>query len=242
MAKSQPDAAVRAVTCPTHGDFESRNLCGPIWSRCPTCEGDSVAEYEAEERRERMHKRLERSGLRGRYADSTFANFVADTKERRAVLTACRAYTENFTAAAGGLWLIGPPGTGKTHLGAAMVNDLIRERNTAAMLFSGREIIRQLRATWHTDSALSEADVLARLGLVPLLVIDEIGVGSGSDVEHAQLFDVVDERYVHGNPTVILSNLPAEQLKQAMGHRAYDRLREGAKLLSCNWESRRGAR
>jgi len=39
---------------------------------------------------------------------------------------------------------------------------------------------------------------------------------------------------------VVLSNLSPAELKTAMGDRSYDRLREGTKLLVCDWESHRG--
>ena len=73
-----------------------------------------------------------------------------------------------------------------------------------------------------------------------MLVLDEIGVGHGSNAEHVQLFEVLDLRYKLERPTVLLSNLTTTALKAALGDRVYDRLREGATVKACDWKSYRG--
>lgn len=241
MAKSLLELESRNEACAIHGAYLSRHLFGRIWTKCQRCEDDDTQAERERERQVRIQQRLDLSGLQGRWLDASFSNFMATTPEQRVVLAACRAYTAEFASATGGLWLIGPPGAGKTHLGAAMVNDLIHVQNTAAIMLSGRAIVRRLRATWNRESGLTEQDVLDQIASMPLLVLDEVGVGSGTEVEHAQIFDVVDARYELGRPTVVLSNLTPEQIKVAIGHRAYDRLREGARVHTCNWPSRRGA-
>lgn len=243
----------RDEACEKHGPYTSRNYYGRMWSGCATCsEENEIARKQEAERRvrqERAEAHMRLSGLEGRFMDASFDDFVTTTAAQDKVLTACREYAQTVDFSGGvGLWLIGPPGTGKTHLGSAMVRHVIQERDRQAMIYSGREIIRMLRATWGNRErgrgwdgrALTEEGVIDDLGRAALLVIDEIGVGFGSDSEHVQLFDVIDLRYKHRRPTVLLSNLPAKGLKEAMGDRVYDRLREGAQVLACNWDSHRG--
>ena len=250
MRKELPS---RAATCDVHGAYESVNFFGTRWSGCQKC---ATEQREAEERKQReQHRReirearMRYSGIEGRFAEATFDSFNAVTAAQQKVLEACRQYAGSVDLKGGsGLWLIGPPGTGKTHLGCAMVRHAIEVRDTEAAIFSGREIVRMLRATWgHRGQerdmdgrALTEEKLIFDLGHMPLLVIDEIGVNFGSDAETVQLFDVIDLRYKHRRPTVLLSNLPAKELKAAIGDRAYDRLREGAQTLVCNWDSNRG--
>lgn len=243
----------RDETCETHGPFQSINFVGMRWSGCGKCASEAVEKEKQErarsEQNERTATRMRHSGLDGRFAEVGFDGFDAATPMQQKVLQACRDYSASVKFDGGaGLWLIGPPGTGKTHLGSAMVRHVIEERDRAAAIHSGREIIRMLRSTWGNKGggrtwdgkATTEEDMIDDLGRLALLVIDEIGVGFGSEAEHVQLFDVIDLRYKHRRPTVLLSNLPAKGLKDAMGDRAYDRLREGAQVLACNWDSHRG--
>ena len=50
----------------------------------------------------------------------------------------------------------------------------------------------------------------------------------------------MNERYLQLKPTVIISNLGAQDIKQAIGEPAFDRLREGGgKVVSFDWGSYR---
>lgn len=243
----------RDESCEKHGAFQSINFAGQRWSGCPKCAAEerSRANEESDRlwRKDRIDTRLRHSGLEGRFREASFADFEVSSPAQEKALETCKEYAASVVFNGGaGLWLIGPPGTGKTHLGSAMVRHVIEERDMPAGIFSGREIIRMLRATWGNRDrardwdgrATCEEDLIHDLGHLGLLVIDEIGIGFGSEAEHVQLFDVIDLRYKLRRPTVLLSNLPAKGLKDAMGDRAYDRLREGAQVLACNWDSYRG--
>lgn len=82
--------------------------------------------------------------------------------------------------------------------------------------------------------------MISDLASVPLLVVDEIGVGMGSEAELVQLFDVIDRRYQLANPLVLVSNLPVPDLRAALGDRLHDRVRENSTVVPCNWASHRG--
>ncbi len=252
MAQSLSDDVVAPV-CTAHSRAMERFVLftrqdgSKSWSKffCQACKAEEErtrrADEELAQRRERETTLLARSGLQGRYLDATFDSFVAKTEDQRKVLAACRQYAENLNRQnSAGLWLIGPVGTGKTHLGAAMVNHLIRVRGVPARIASSRQLIRDLRGTWRKDSSDSEDDVIQDYGRMPLLILDEVGVAFGTEAEQTQLFDVIDLRYQLSLPTVLLSNLPPAGLKAWLGDRLFDRLREDARVLICEWASFRG--
>lgn len=243
----------RTSTCSEHGVFEARHLFGGRYSTCPTCQEEAEAERKRQEQAARRQQAIREwtntSGLTGRYRDCSFENFRIASPAHRRVHAACLAFADALRTNQGhGLFLIGPPGTGKSHLGSALVKRAIEQLLVSAQMHSARDIIRMLRATWGKAAqgrawdgmAVTEEHVLEDLIGVGLLVIDEVGVSFGSESEQIQLFDVIDGRYTMQRPTVLLSNLGLPQLKPALGDRAYDRLREGVQVLLLDWPSYRG--
>ena len=74
-----------------------------------------------------------------------------------------------------------------------------------------------------------------------MLIIDEVGTQTDSDWEKLQIFNVIDGRYQNMKPTVLISNLSAEEVQSVIGERSVDRLREeGAFVIPFNWPSKRG--
>jgi len=238
-------AALRRTTseCPTHGAYECV-LVGKQVPACPQCahevESKASSERQAREMEAARDRALDSARIIGRYRGATFANFLARTPAQRTVLATCREFAAEVTSEQGsGLWLLGPTGVGKSHLGCAIAQALIFERGLTAKIATARDIVRALRATWRPHADETENDVIARIAALDCLVLDEVGAGFGTDAELAQLLDVVDARYQLRRPTVLLSNLSEPQIKAALGDRLYERLREGATVLVCRWESHR---
>jgi DNA replication protein DnaC len=233
------------MRCELHGNFRQRGEFGRDVG-CPWCSYDERHRHTQQEAAERAaevrENRLDHVGLVGRYRTATFDNYAAATPEQRTTLQACRRFVQTAQEGArGGLMLLGPCGTGKTHLLAAMARELALERLVSARLQTPRSIIRRLRATWAKGTEENEGDVIGDLsdGL-QVLLLDEAGIGFGTDAELTQLYDVIDRRYALERPTVVASNLNATALRATLGDRIFDRLREGAQVLVMNWPSHRG--
>lgn len=240
------DVAQRDEVCAEHGPFVSRNLFRRIWSRCPTCsdiqdaEDRRAKEADAAREAERRHRQfLDQAAIPARFVDRTFDGFKADTDPKRHALTVCRDFAENFAENArkgAGLILAGPPGTGKSHLAAAILQTVPTRdvRYTTCM-----DLIRSVRDTWRRDSERSETQVLSYLQWLDLLVIDEVGVQYGTDGEQTITFDVLDRRYREVRPTILLTNQDKEGFKAFIGERTFDRLAETCRWVPFDWASYR---
>lgn len=245
----------KTITCKVHGDYELKAF--PFYTRsrysvnavCPSCvdeRDEHLKNFKSAVDKERAKRKiisnLENSGLSKRHFNKTFDNYVTDTSEKQSALTKCKILAEQIKndTTANNLIMVGGVGTGKTHLASAILRDII-ENGKRCSLWSLIEIIRSLKATWAKDSDDTEERILKHLTNTPLLIIDEVGVQFGSDTEKMFIFDIINGRYENMLPTVIISNLDINGVKELIGERCVDRLREdGGQVVAFNWDSNRG--
>lgn len=239
----QTEAGPGLMRCALHGVYRRRVEFGKP-APCYACVDDRrqfrSPEEAASRAAERVEDRMDRIGLVGRYRSATFDTFLAETDAQRAALQACRAFAEGLPGSAPP-WLIGPCGTGKSHLLAAIAHHMAFSRALSPKITTPRAIVRRLRATWAKGAEETEDDVRNAVALDPdLLLLDEAGLGFGTDAELVQLYDVIGERYDYAKPTVLASNLSVAELRAALGDRIFDRLREGARVVALDGPSFRG--
>lgn len=242
----------RADSCETHGDFESRAIKFGAkvlhWTKCPECcriageQADAEkAAADAADRQRRLEAKLDHAGIPLRYRSKDFAAYVADTDGKERARSTAMEFAQNFGAhyKAGTFAVFsGQPGTGKSHLAIAILQEVMKSRT--GLYTSAIDAVRMVRNTWRKDSDKTETQVLQMLASIDLLVMDEIGVQYGTDAEQVTLFDIIDKRYRDMMPTILLTNLNAKGMKEFLGDRSYDRLREGGIWVAFDWESQRG--
>jgi DNA replication protein DnaC len=102
-------------------------------------------------------------------------------------------------------------------------------------------LARAVRSSYSKLATKTEEDILDDHVSPSLLVLDEVGVGLGTDHERAMMHDVLACRYDRKKPTILVSNLSLEEVKEALGDRIVDRIREDkGTVLECSWQSWRG--
>lgn len=247
------DLGERVQTCERHGEFTSKGqrFFGrrEVWTACPACEQLAQQMREAEEQqaaarreRERLEAVIERAAVPRRFIGRTFDNFTVATPEQQRALDVARGYAQTFDQrfkAGHGLVFSGMPGTGKSHLAAAILQAVLVRHSGLYVTCMG--LIRMVRNTWRRDSERSEQQVLDTLAGVDLLVIDEIGVQYGTDGEQTVLFEVLDQRYQDQVPTILLTNQDKDGFKAYVGERSFDRLTETSRWVAFDWPSHRAA-
>jgi DNA replication protein DnaC len=193
--------------CPKHGDFEYTviNFMGKeIESDCPVC----VEEWEAREAQAKTTvidnkaevdklARYQAMNLEPLFYDATFDNFVPDTPELKMAVNTARKLVAGSLQS---ILMLGPNGTGKTHLACAMLHEL------RGKIMTMYEITTSIRQSYTVKAENTELEIVNELASVPLLVIDEVGRTKGSDSELNWLSFIIDKRYVRGLPIVIISN------------------------------------
>lgn len=247
--------------CDTHGDYITSmfSFAGKQHeSPCPVC-FDLQLEKEQEGENERIAEKYKKAKIAAdqlrmeqktgaaripkRFQNKTFADYIAETPQQQKALEACTSYAHNFAdnlAAGRCLILSGNVGTGKTHLAAAIADYIVRETEYTAVFRSLHSILQSIKATYSNNSEFTESEVLEIFTSPDLLVIDEIGATKPSEFELSTIFAIINTRYESQLPTVIITNLDAGELKNNIGDRCVDRLREGGgRAIAFNWESKR---
>lgn len=152
---------------------------------------------------------------------------------------------------AGGLYLTGRVGVGKTHTGFAALAAWCRKTETepTRARYDTWDTIRwgpsihTVRATMLLDQLRPGADdarqIIADCQDARLLFIDDIGAEKPSEWTQEKLYEVIDERYARCLPLIVTSNLPPKSLSEHVGERTASRLAEMCTLVPLTGPDRR---
>lgn len=143
--------------------------------------------------------------IQKRYAHCELSNFKQHTDSQRDAFRKAMRFVEHFPAVERGLLLHGETGVGKTHLAAAILKAVIREKRIQGYFYVTGELLKLVRHTYSTNEA--EMDVLKPVLEADLLVLDDLGVEKTSEWVQETLGHVVNIRYSERRPTVITTNL-----------------------------------
>lgn len=139
-----------------------------------------------------------------------------DTWKARTGAKDCHMAALAFAAnPSGWLVLMGRPGNGKTHLAAAIYNDLM-VRQVPVAFVNWPAFLGYLREAFDPGTrGQRDATFTARFDVVmqaPVLILDDVGAERGTDWTEEQLYKLLDHRTVQGLPTVITSNCRPDEL------------------------------
>ena len=230
------------ATCPQHGKYISRArhwtgtfvdgfqaFESPVQWCCPRCAAES-----------KDRARFGQVAIPPRFFGKTIRGYVAETAEAKQVKAFFQDYADHlkeYISVGRSIVLVGQPGTGKTHLACALLAEAKRA-GFGGLFTTVQKVVRAVRDTWGGSG--NESEVIQNFSTVRLLAIDEIGVQAGSDNEKQILFAILNERYERLLPTILISNLDLNGIKEAIGARVFDRLREGGgRAFVFNWKSYR---
>ncbi len=242
--------------CEKHGEWSKvvpSMLAKKVEGKCPTCyqeaeekrvqdEAARMQRSASEKKSRNISKLLDDSEIPRRFRERTFLNYNAESDAQKRALTKAKAFAERFPKAVeqgASFVFCGQPGTGKTHLACAIGNHVMKTFGNAVRFLTVFEVVQRVKSTYG-NSEKTEADVMRSFAEPDLLILDEVGVQFGTEFEKVIITDIINRRYSDMRPTIILSNLTAEELAVFLGARVIDRMHEGGGgVIAFDWGSYR---
>lgn len=186
--------------------------------------------------RKRLVSAVRRANFRNQKTLEEF-DFTFNPNINRALiaeLASCRFMAEKVC-----VLIVGPCGTGKSHLAQALGHCAIRSGHDV-LFTSAAKMVTQINAARATDNLERQ---LAKLARIDLLIIDDFGLKPLTGVQDEDFHEVISERYERRS-TIVTSNLDVPEWPDAfpnriLGAATVDRLRHGAYKIVLDGKSYR---
>ncbi|HAJ78550.1 MAG TPA: hypothetical protein DCO75_02160 [Fibrobacteres bacterium] len=132
-----------------------------------------------------------------------------------------------------GLILYGPTGTGKTHLLAAILNNIILKGGSGLYC-----VLPELMDNIRSSLKINAEDVRKAIYGCNILLLDDIGTESATDFVTEELYKIVNSRYLYNKMIIGTTNLNESELinhySGITGKRIFSRLKEMCDFIEVN--------
>jgi DNA replication protein DnaC len=180
------------------------------------------------ELRKRKTEYLERYSNLGSLSQLTFDNLSPkgrtarhterskESQERFAqIYEAAKAFANNPH---GWLVFLGPSGSGKTHLGCAVANHRLR-LGEPVFYIAAADLLDHLRSTFGPSSDTTYDELFEQVKNVPLLVLDDLALGSATAWAKEKLEQLLHHRFNARSATIITADVSLERMDERLrGH------------------------
>lgn len=191
---------------------------------------------EAERQRARIESIIGASGLGRRFLNRRFDNYNL-TEENTEGFTLAKGYAEAFTLfkddqeiqEKNGLLIHGPKGTGKTHLAAAIANDLMRQ-GVPVVFATMIDLLAKIKDSFDRKAGASEEDILRLYKTCDLLIIDDLGKEQPTEWALTKIYSIINARYEDYRPIIVTTNYAPDELVSRMTPPSGDKMTADATI------------
>jgi len=137
-------------------------------------------------------------------------------------LHACHKYAQEFSLNAGNLLFVGNTGLGKTFLSACIANE-VADKGFSVTYESAPRLFEKLNKNQFSPDDQSRENA-ARISQCDLLILDDLGTELTTNFTVAALYSLISDRLQSGKPTIISTNLNANEVAQRYSPQIASRL------------------
>jgi len=162
---------------------------------------------------------LDKCRIPPRYEHCTLANFDPVSPQHRAALEKSLYFCSGYPHLAEeglGLLFTGNNGVGKTHLGVAVLRELVAGKGVHGQFWDFHELMREIKRSFDPETKTTEMQVLDPVVEVDVLLLDDLGAWKITDWMNDTLFYVLNSRYLARRPTLITTNFQDVTAREAV--------------------------
>jgi DNA replication protein DnaC len=156
-----------------------------------------------------IKEKLEGCGLTDSFKKKTFSTFKTDTEHQKQAKLRAMSYCKKFKEEKGSFLLTGNPGTGKTHLGIAIMMQLVNQ-NVGCRYAEYISLIMRLKQC--CMDPINYNKEIEQYKNCTVLFVDDLLKGQTSEADRKYIYEIINYRYMTEKPIIVSTEKSLDEL------------------------------